>query len=211
VKIPSGFLVFLLVAAITLPSRAKAATFSEGKKDAGQTLATARAVNSYAFGTPLETITGAIRTKLGNADLYQIYIAGNTFSADTRGDVSGHALNDTQLFLFDSSGRGVFANDDESFDSLRSHLSLGELGAGVYYLGISAYGYNPVNKDGSVFDDQGVPVGLDPLKAWVLTKPRFKTDYGTYSIALTGATFVPEPSGALGLFAFAGLVMLRRR
>lgn len=201
----ASFSLFLTIAAVAFPNCANAATFAEGKKDAGQTLPTAKIVDTSAFGTPLDTITGAISKK---ADLYQIYLTGGDFSADTNGKADKRALKDTQLFLFDASGKGVFWNDDVE-DSLRAQFSISNVAAGIYYLGISGYGYNPVSEDGEIFSEEGGgptgPGGASPLTGWEYGEDAYGKNRGTYSIALTGATFVPEPSGVLGLLAFAGL------
>ena len=59
---------------------------------------------------PLTQITGTLDGR-PDEDLYRICIAGGgTFSATTEGTPG--TLNDTQLFLFDESGLGVYANDD---------------------------------------------------------------------------------------------------
>ena len=69
--------------------------------DAGETRATAQRVVGLG---PLTEISGSTN----DADMFKICVTGNqTFSATT---VEG-ASWDTQLFLFDASGRGVYAND----------------------------------------------------------------------------------------------------
>ena len=114
--------------------------------DAGQTLATAQAtgVNS---GLVLITITGTI-SGVKDADLFLITITSPmTFSAST---VNGLTLIDTALFLFRSDGTGVYTNDDANGTTLQSILPAGtsftmSLSPGVYFLGISLSGNEPIN------------------------------------------------------------------
>src|SRR5262245_62140467 len=75
--------------------------------DAGDLPGTAQiAVGS----NPLTQITGSLG--LMDGDLYRIHISSpSTFSATTVG--AGGTLIDSQLFLFDSAGMGIYANDDQ--------------------------------------------------------------------------------------------------
>ena len=103
--------------------------------DAGQTLVTAQ---NTATGTnaPLTSISGSIVTT-DDVDLFRIYVSDFTaFSATASGGVG-----DNQLFLFDSSGVGIAANDDAPF-SFQAQLPVGDSRyagrtAGYYYLGIA--------------------------------------------------------------------------
>ncbi len=90
--------------------QAQAATFTE-IGDAGETLSAAQVISTGQ--QPLESICGALS---GDADLFQTLVTGGwTFLATT----VGGAGFDTQLFLFDSAGMGVYWNDD-SFGSSNS-------------------------------------------------------------------------------------------
>jgi hypothetical protein len=81
-----------------------AATFTE-VGDAGDTLATAQTVSGGA--NPLTSISGTL--VLSDADIYRLYIPlGSAFSASTAGGTS----IDTQLFLLDANGFGVYAMTD---------------------------------------------------------------------------------------------------
>ncbi|MBC7881560.1 MAG: PEP-CTERM sorting domain-containing protein [Anaerolineae bacterium] len=201
-KIFTGLAALTLSLSSALPSMA--ATFAEGI-DAGQTLGTAKVADSSAFGTPLDTITGSIAVTTGNADLYQIYLTGGTFSANT--NLTTGTLTDTQLFLFNASGIGVVWDDDTG-TALLSQFSISNVTAGIYYLGISGYNYDPISAGGQIFGTTpGGPTGVggaSPLTGWAFTSGT-TTGSGPYTISLTGATFVPEPSEVLGLLAFAGL------
>ncbi|MBC7881561.1 MAG: PEP-CTERM sorting domain-containing protein [Anaerolineae bacterium] len=208
-----SFCLALATAALISPHSAHAATFAEGT-DAGQTLGTAKIVDTSAFGTSLDTITGNIPVGLGRADLFQIYLTGGTFSADT--NLTTGTLTDTQLFLFSASGLGVFWDDDAG-TGLLSQFSISNVTAGIYYLGISGYNYDPISAGGQIFSGTSGgptgPGGASPLTGWAFTTGT-TSDSGVYTISLTGATFVPEPSEVMGLLAFAGLgsaAFLKRR
>lgn len=93
--------------------------------------------------TAQATPTGALRAIRGvlfpeDVDIYAIYIAQPAqFRATTR------CLTqfDTQLYLFDASGRGVAFNDDAPEGGLQSLLTAQCVSQpGLYYLAITAYG-----------------------------------------------------------------------
>lgn len=134
----------------------------------------------------VETLTGEIAT--GNdADLYRICLSGGgTFSATT----VGLTEVDTQLFLFDSAGLGIYAHDDGM--TKQSTLPAGDPltpeAPGEYLLGISAYNRDPQSADGPIFSNvaflteaNGRGAG-SPVEGWA-GLPR---DSGVYTIALTG-------------------------
>jgi hypothetical protein len=137
----------------------------------------------------VDLITGAI-SSAGDEDIYKICLTGGkTFSATTEGS----ALPDPQLFLFDATGRGVYANDD--FGSLQSTLPAGDAltpsAGGVYYLAISSWPNLPVSEGGGIFAGRPSfdpvleptgPGGGSPVSDW--TDEAFTT--GTYRITLTG-------------------------
>jgi hypothetical protein len=203
-----------LALAVNATAPAAAISFQEPFPDAGETLGTAAVVDTAPFLTPLDEITGKILNPFGGADLYLIYLTGTFFSADTNDSSGLFALRDAQLFLFDSQGKGVFW-DDDSGKLLQAEFSLTDPTPGLYYLGISGYNYDPVSASGFIFEGSGGgptgPGGADPLVGWQLASGR-KADIGKYTISLTGATFVPEPSGAVGLLlAGLGGAAMRRR
>lgn len=196
-----------LFLATSVAGSAQAVTFSEPFPDAGETLSTAAVVDSAPFGTPLDTISGTILNPFGGADLYQIFLPGASFSADTNASGGLFSLKDSQLFLFDADGVGVFWNDD-SGTGLHSEFTLAAPAAGIYYLGISGYNYDPLSSGGLIFSGSGGgptgPGGTDPLTGWALTAGD-TADTGRYEITLAGATFVPEPGSMAGLLVLTGL------
>lgn len=189
----------------------------------------------------LTTILGSLGTistasTASNPDLFQIYINGaSPFSATTVGPAT--TLFDTQLFLFDSAGAAVYANDDASTFTKGALLNpVAPLASGFYFLGVSAYGAIPRSGGttsafdmfpNTVDDTSGtVPfTGLKgpkagvtgPLTNWSLSSADVET--GVYSIALSGASYaapVPESSttvslGLLLLLGLGGVVIAAKR
>jgi hypothetical protein len=222
------------IAALTLvASVAPAATFTE-MTDAGNTLATADATGSA--GTQLTTIYGALQSTGTDADLFVIYIASpTTFSATTNNSLtntgftygSSHLVLDTSLFLFDASGNAVAANDDTSGSILTSTLPAAQftLSAGIYYLGISITGNEPVNSANQLLfatnDDATAVRGpealnnLNPTTLSTFNFDNYDDENGSYEIDLIGVNEAPEPSSgvlaALGGGAVVYLCMRRSR
>lgn len=177
--------------------------------DAGQSVDTAQVTAGNTLS--ITDIFGALPS--GNdADLYIINVVdAAAFSATT---VGGTSL-DTQLFLFSATGAPIFANDDDPGGlSLGSSLP-GLLANGLYILGISLSGYDPVNEVNQLLfetsalttDLRGPAAGLQP--ATLAGFDGFPLDdAGRYRIQLTGAAAaVPEPSSVL-LAGMAGLLCL---
>src|SRR5262249_26899216 len=170
--------------------------------DAGQTLATAQLVT----GSPsdnLTTLSGDISSG-SDHDLFLIRITnGATFSATTVGQPG--TLDDTQLFLFNSAGIGVYANDDDAnalgANSFRSTLPAGgaptTITPGLYYLLIGASLSYPTSVGGLIFpnftltsvpqvDATAVvgpigPGGASPLSRYT----GIANTFGTHPITLT--------------------------
>jgi len=126
-------------------------------------------------------------------DMYRVCLAGGgTFSATT---VGGTTV-DTQLFLLDSAGRGVYANDDHN-GGRQSLLPAGHpltpSAPGEYLLTVGPYNLDPVSPPGAIFPiTPGVvgptgPGGAEPIVGWA-GRPGGS---GAYSIFLTGATCAP--------------------
>jgi hypothetical protein len=208
------------LAALLLTAPAARADIWDEQGDAGELPGTAQVV----FGLPsLEGIRGMLETA-NDVDMFAIRIVDPaTFSATTVGTPG--MVMDTQLFLFDATGRGVYANDDASTATSRSTLPAGNPNGpqvpGLYYLAISSFDRVPVSSPTNdlifpgfprtgVFGPTG-PGGADPVTAW----RGGGTEAGTYTILLTGsAAFFPEPSSLLlfGLgLAGAGAWYRRRR
>ncbi|MDJ0536497.1 MAG: filamentous hemagglutinin N-terminal domain-containing protein, partial [Xenococcaceae cyanobacterium MO_207.B15] len=162
--------------------------------DAGELTETALFI-SDSPGEVLESIS--ISGNISNTedvDLFQIYLPGEgTFSATT---IDGTTI-DTQLFLFDADGLGVYANDDQAGcncaqSTLPANNDLTPTEPGVYYLGISTIGNEPVSSGGVIFPssfETGFETirpatgngGLLPLTEW---SGGFVQ--GSYQINLTG-------------------------
>lgn len=191
--------------------------------DAGQTQASAQVTAGYL--TSLTSIFGSLSSST-DADLYLINILNpGAFSATTVNDTGGFL--DTQLFLFSLSGAPVYANDDADGSTVRSTLpagsSFGPLSAGLYILGISLSGYDPVNAvnqllfdmSGLTTDVRGPNPSLQPASLVGFFDSTFYDASDNYRIQLTGAgTAVPEPASAL-LVTLAGALCaattIRRR
>ncbi|NEQ81616.1 MAG: filamentous hemagglutinin N-terminal domain-containing protein [Moorea sp. SIO2I5] len=167
-------------------------------RDTGQVLETATVI-SDSPGVPFQFIfiSGTISEE-SDVDLYQIFLTGGgTFSART---TEGTEL-DTQLFLFDEEGIGIYGNDDDTDcgGCAQSLLPAGNpltpTEPGIYYLGISGFGVEPVSEAGDIFpdgDDTGDFTSIDeadqlgselPLVGW---EDRSGFDIGEYNIILTG-------------------------
>ena len=212
------FFLYTALIALALTGTAHATSSWQELGEAGQTIPTAQVVEGSG---QLDRISGDLG---GAADLYQIYITGGgDFSATTVG--TGGSLFDSQLFLFDKNGFGIAGNDDAPGQwTLRSTLPafnpLTPVLAGVYYLGIAGYDYDPVSVSGEIFPDWPFhsvsgPTGTggaNPLLTW----SGFNFGYGTYNIDLTGAAFVPAPVPEPGTVilmgtGLIGIFMMRRK
>jgi hypothetical protein len=188
--------------------------------------ATIIANNAGALPGTAEDLTGLSPTEivgtlpdttdaLLGVNMFKIDIANSEeFSAITIGSAFG--IPDTELFLFDSSGLGVYMNDDIDGGNTLSCLpsvianpcssprpvDIGPLGAGVYYLAITRSSNLPLSVSGDIFtifnftDVVGPDLtmgGNDPVTNWdggAATTP--DTDLVNYDIVLTGTT--PEPA-----------------
>jgi hypothetical protein len=157
--------------------------------DAGQRPPVAQA----AVGTgSLDSISGSLSSG-HDVDMFKI-CAGTNFSAST---VGGTTV-DTQLFLFDRRGVGLYANDDDiGFQStLPASDPHGPNIRGEYFLAISVFDQDPVDATAPrasklIFNDSppGVPgrfTDTGPITGW----QGLATVGGSYAISLTGAEFL---------------------
>lgn len=218
----------LLIATLS-SGQAQAVTFTE-RNDAGESIDTAQIISGGTL--PLTSISGKLS---GDADLFQIFLTGGqTFSATTinldtliglpTDDLLGSPsdlLADPQLFLFDSFGKGIYANDDSS-TSLQPILSsdgFSPTESGIYYLAISSSGYNPISAEGRIFPNDpsdGVfgATTVDGEKSKLTGFDGTSTTSGRYTIELTGvqtaAKSVPEPSSMLSILALGTLGIVSR-
>ena len=136
----------VLLAGLALAPAAVAVPVSE-QGDAGETAATAQNLTTQLVTSIGGQLAGA------DSDLYRICLAGGrTFSATTVGTTT----TDTQLFLFDGAGRGVYANDN-SADTRQSTLPAGDpltpAAPGEYLLAVSPYDRDPESDAGAIFNN----------------------------------------------------------
>jgi hypothetical protein len=156
---------------------------------------------------------GAVTTIWGtfsdaaDADVYRFCLSdGGSFSATT----VGATTLDTQMFLLNSQGYGIYANDDASGSRgslLPAHHRFSPSVGGEYYLAISSYNRDPQSVQGEIFQDNysrfvypdGVldPNGFgaaEPINGWAGRAPGGP---GLYRITLTGTvTCVPPDTTA---------------
>lgn len=225
----SGLLFGALAALFLSVPRPSHAAFYVETTDAGALPAAATSLLTF---PSLTGISGNLSSTT-DRDMFAIYLTGGgTFSATTVGQPG--TLLDSQLFLFDSTGRGVYGNDDDASgqgsNQFRSTLPANSartpLSAGIYYLLIVASGANPTGNGGLIFPNYITPPTVDPTAVVGPTGPGggspitgytgTASESGTYSIALTGVGSIPEPSSillvgtAIALVA-GGRTLLRRR
>jgi hypothetical protein len=178
---------------VTTAQSVRAISYAESG-DAGQTIGTAQNV-----GGSIDQINGTISP--GNdVDLYEFSFNSNVnFTAST----VGLANFDTELFLFNSLGGGIIANDDAlGFQSIIT----GSLSAGTYYLAIGSFDLLAIDGEGDAWQ-QSSPTGLSTPPSNFGTLAFFDaggSETGTYGISLSPATSsaaaVPfEFSPSLGL------------
>ncbi len=231
-----------VLVAVLSSNRAHAFTFTQ-VGDAGETLNTAQVI-SPASSQPLDAISG---TLIGNADVFKIYLTGGqNFSAST---VSNYTLNqlpgaiaqaenynaanllsptkvdtllDPALALFDSTGKGIYSNDN-SFGSAQPTLTSAGLSptqSGYYYLAIFNSGSLPVDASTNpifptnLTQDQEIgPTNPNSSFTGFTSSSTINPVQGipNYTIFLTGAqagaqaAAIPEPSSMLGIWAVGAL------
>jgi len=195
---------------------------------AGSTLTTAEDLT----GDNVSEIQGALsQTDPNDASIFKIVITDATdFSAMTI-DTDPFDIPDTVLSLFDSSGVGVYLNDDispsDTFSCLPSAGSsnpcptgsggAGPVSDGVYYLAISRGANYPVDSlSNEIFNpllstDVVGPSSTNPVAGWdggTFTAPDY--DLAKYDIVLTGVA-TPEPAAWPVLLGALLLGVLARR
>ena len=153
---------------------------------------------------------GTLTSISGNAggfdeDMYRICITDPAgFSANTL----GLANFDTQLFLFDSTGRGVYSNDDfPGGPPFQSLLPPGDpnspTAVAIHFIAINGFNNEAQNAGGlifadAVFTDVNGPTGLggaNPITSW--DGNDFSVT-GSYTIVFTGAAATSSCAPAVG-------------
>lgn len=202
---------------VALAAVAQAGTYHE-VGDAGQLPGTAQVVGGTGA---LDSIVGSILNR-SDADVFRIYIAdAAAFSAT----VSAGTNFDSQLFLFDSAGRGLFYNDQSAGGNQWAGLTgfaASDFSAGNYLLGISRWSLVPMS--GSTVTFQSAVTGVhvpaattSPMTSWDFLPPvPGEISSRGYTINLTGASFILVPmspaasAGLGGLVAVIGVTFARR-
>jgi hypothetical protein len=200
----------------TLPSNdaAHAAVFYETKEnEVGYSLTTATSLVPE-LGNVDRTVD-RIEGRMGaTPDLYRIYVPDPVrFVATTESPLTAHP--DTQLWLFDSNGRGLFASDNTNQNDIRYSSSskgstirisprfgTGVLNAGIYYLGISPYNIDPISVDGDIFPDEPTQrrklytpddvLSSSPISGWRKRPDTPPLTIFSYTIVLRGVEFLPQ-------------------
>ena len=117
--------------------------------DAGDLPSTAQDLGSGAVTSIFGTFTGG-----ADVDVYRVCLTdGVSFSAST----VGATTLDTQLFLFDADGKGVYSNDDAGIGIRGSRLPsahrFSPTGSGEYFIAISSFNNDPQSDAGEIFPD----------------------------------------------------------
>jgi hypothetical protein len=117
--------------------------------DAGDLPASAQDLGANGFNTVFGSFTGG-----GDVDVYRMCLAdGASFSAATQAATP----RDTQLFLFESHGLGVYSNDDAGLGVRVSRLPadhrFSPAAPGEYFLAISSFNNDPQSVAGEIFPD----------------------------------------------------------
>jgi hypothetical protein len=177
-----------------------------------------------------EIIYGNLGTDLNAVNMFAVLIEQPSIFAATTFPVN-HGAPDTELFLFNSSGRAVYANDDIAASDTLSCLpsdaasnpcpftagGLGPLSAGVYYLAITRSNQLPWDSANSYLFMNAIsstdvvgPAGSNPIAGWdagAFADPNFDNSF--YAISLVGT--VPEPTTLLLISSATIALFLSRR
>ena len=137
-----------LAVAVSLGLAPSAFAVSENG-DAGDLPSTSQDLGSGAVTSILGSFTGG-----GDVDMYRVCLTdGASFSATT----VGATTLDTQLFLLDANGLGVYSNDDAAIgvrgSRLPSNHRFSPTHPGVYYLALSSFNNDPQSDAGEIFPD----------------------------------------------------------
>jgi hypothetical protein len=188
-----------------------------GQGDAGGLPASANITQGS--GGPLTDIIGSLSDATGGADMYEISIVNPAaFSATVTGNGNNPIVN-SAIYLFDSTGTGLFGNDNISAVNPLSSIPVGttsSLLAGLYYILIVPSGHLPAHGATDLFGDltntTTVAAASSGLKingynASGLTPSPADSGKG-YDIVLTGASFAQTPEPATVALIGSGLLAL---
>ena len=163
--------------------------------DAGDLRVTANDFGDSAVTQINGSFTGAM-----DSDVYRICLSdGASFSASSVGQTFPTNL-DTQLFLFDSQGYGIYANDDTATgirgSTLPAQHRFSPSAGGEFFLAISQYNRDPQSSQGEIFQDnfslwqfpdRVIPAnGFGAAETLIGWNGRAPGGQGTYGITLTG-------------------------
>jgi hypothetical protein len=188
-----------LIALVTLALAPGAFAASE-QGDAGDLRATAQDLGD----APVTTISGSFASA-ADADVYRLCLSnGSSFSASTIGGIGPGV--DSQMFLLDSEGLGVYANDDwpgSRGSLLPANHRFSPTRGGEYFLAISEYNRDPHSNQGEIFQDGFdrlfYPDGVinangfgsaQPHTSWMGRAPGGP---GSYVVTVTGSTSCVPP------------------
>ncbi|MET0981428.1 MAG: DVUA0089 family protein [Telluria sp.] len=195
---------FISLAVSTLGSIALAAPIPESG-DAGDLPAAAQILGDVGS---ISSISGRIESSR-DVDMFQLSLAS---AATLSFLVSAASTIDSQLFLFNSAGAGLWANDDMG-TSLDAQLTV-PLASGDYYLAVGSWDRHPLEGTNlPIFGSTGGML-LPPLNPGIVTAWGGSGGIGDYTINVAMAP-IPEPGTWLltsaGVFALLGRRRLQRR
>jgi len=212
--------IVLAAAALTfaIAVHAGPTVFNEtGPPGTGDTLGTALSAGSASSGL---IINGNLLDGRGGqtpnvSDLYKFSIV-----SASRYDFTsvGSLVSDLQLFLFDSTGNGLYFSNLTGGSITQGSFTIDSLGIGDYYIGVSFFGVDPLDTaSNAIFDTLGATQGSGmagalALGSWsdtsAFNQPGAQWDISGYRVSIS----VPEP-GALSLALLALVLMgaARRR
>jgi hypothetical protein len=188
------------LAVSTLGSVALAAPVPESG-DAGDLPTSAQVLGDVGS---ISSISGRIASSL-DVDMFQLSLAS---PATLSFLVAGTSTIDSQLFLFNSVGAGLWANDDMGM-SLDAQLTV-PLASGPYYLAVASWDRRPLEGMNLPIFGDTTGILLPPLNPGIVTAWGGTGGIGDYTINVSVAP-IPEPE--TWILTSAGLVALfaRRR
>ncbi|MBX7106457.1 MAG: hypothetical protein K1X57_20435 [Gemmataceae bacterium] len=168
----------------------------------------------------LTSISGATDGGADIADFYLIDIKDPAlFSART--DLNVGTMGDSFLCLFNLNGTGIVMSDDIDGSNFMSHITAGSVSSiapGQYLLLVTGFGVLPAWDTPLALSSLIFPFAYPGVYAAQSPNPMigylnggiYGASFGSYTVDLTGASFVPTP-GAAALVGLGGLLAARRR